>query len=266
MTRDKPTRPLLRYYGGKWRLASWIIGHFPEHQLYVEPFAGSAAVLMKKRPSRFEVINDIDSQVINFFKVLRDRPNELATALRFTPYSREEFEKSFEDSSEDPLERARMYFICAWQGFGGPRKTRQSGWKVQKRTWESGRSDQIPEWNNAKDIFAAARRLSRVQIENDHALHVIRRWDTPGTLFYVDPPYPADTRNQRWCKSAYSHELDGQDHYHLANLLNKIKGKAIISTYPNPLYDELFKGWITDKKTAQTMNKTNATEVLYIKP
>lgn len=259
------TRPILRYYGGKWRLASWIIAQFPEHQCYVEPFGGAASVLLRKPPSPFEVYNDLDGDVVNFFRVLRERPRELLRVLQFSPYSRQEFDCSYAPSA-DPLERARQFFIMAWQGYGGPRREKITGWKIQKRGWESGRADQITEWNTAKEILTAARRFLDIQIESDDALKVIQRFDTPHTLFYCDPPYPADTRNAKWSKRAYTCELGGQDHLHLANLLQRIQGRAIISTYPNVMYDELFQGWIRKEKTCRTMNKTIATEVLYISP
>jgi DNA adenine methylase len=169
-------------------------------------------------------------------------------------------------SCEDELDRARRFFVMAWQGYGGPRKEKLTGWKIQKRKWESGRCDQVEEWNLAKRVLSAAQRLREVQIESDDALRVIRRFDTPKTLFYCDPPYPANTRNRRWCKRAYNHELGGMDHVHLANLLNQIEGTAVISSYPNELYDELFASWRRVERTAQTMNKTIATEVLYLHP
>lgn len=266
MVQEVPVeRPLLRYYGGKWRLASWIIKHFPEHECYVEPFGGAASVMLRKAPSRFEVYNDLCGDVVNFFRMLRERRRELVQALRHTPYAREEFNLSCEPSSDD-LERARRFFVMAWQGYGGPRKQRLTGWKIQKRSWHSGRADQLTEWKQAKGICRAARRFENVQIERDDALKVIRRFDTPSTLFYCDPPYPTDTRNARWSKRAYNHELGAYDHVHLANLLRQIQGRAVISTYPNRLYDEMFEGWTKKERTAQTMNKTVATEVIYISP
>lgn len=261
-------RPLLRYYGAKWRLASWIIEYFPAHECYVEPFGGSAAVLLKKEPSRFEVYNDLDADVVNFFRVLRTRSRELFRALKYTPYAKAEFLESYAPA-EDELERARQFFVMAWQGYGGPRRERKTGWKYQKRGWDqnkSGRSDQVPEWNGAKCVMSAARRLLNVQIESDQALKVIQRFDTPETLFYCDPPYPAPTRNSKWAHCGYACELGLDDHVHLANLLNRIQGNAIISTYPNELYAGLFKDWTRVEKTTQTMNKTIGHEVLYVSP
>lgn len=258
-------RPALRYYGGKWRLAPWIIRHFPDHQCYCEPFAGSAAVLLRKPASQFEIYNDLDGAMVAFFKLLRERPEELIHQLNLTPYSRAEYNLAYEPSSDD-MEKARRLFVLAWQGFGGPRKQMRTGWKYQRRAWHSGRADQITEWLQARQLLPIVERLSAVQFENDDALRVIHRFDSEKTLFYCDPPYPADTRNQRWSKSAYTFEINGEDHYHLCNVLKKIKGFAVISTYPNDLYEELFADWIRKERTAQTMNKSIGREVLYISP
>lgn len=246
-------------------MAPWIIKHFPEHRCYVEPFAGSGAVLLRKAPSQFEIYNDLDGAIVGFFKLLRERPDELIRALLFTPYSRREYDAAFEPAA-DELENARRLFILAWQGFGGPRKQMRTGWKYQHRAWHTGRSDQITEWCQARELLPIVERLQHVQLENDDALKVIKRFDGTDTLFYCDPPYPADTRNAKWSKSAYSCEINGQYHYHLCNELNKIEGLAIISTYPNALYDELFAGWVRKERSMQTMNKTGGLEVIYISP
>jgi len=260
-----PTHPILRYFGGKWRLAPWIIRHFPAHTCYCEPFGGAAGVLLRKSPSQFEIYNDLDSDLVTFFRVVRERPDELMRALFLTPFSREEYSAAYEPAADD-IEKARRLFVLAWQGYGGPRKQMRTGWKYQKRAWHSGRADQLSEWAHAIAFGPIVERLRNVQIECDEASSVIRRFDGAETLFYVDPPYPTDTRNERWSKKAYQHELAGHDHCHLANQLNSIKGLAIISTYPNEVYDEIYAGWTRKEKTCQTMNKTIARELLYISP
>jgi DNA adenine methylase len=259
-------RPLLRYYGGKWRLAPWIISFFPAHTTYVEPFCGAASVLLRKEPSAIEVINDADREVVNLFRVLRERRSELRELLELTPYGRGEYLDCLPDSN-DPLERARRFFVCHWQSVGHCR-ARRTGWKFFSRPKKlNGCTSELTDWQKAiESIPAAADRLAGVQLECADALSIILRYDTPATLFYVDPPYPANTRNRRWCKSSYAHELTAHDHVHLANLLNRIQGMAIVSTYPNSLYSELFAGWTRVEKSAQTMNKTIATEVLYLSP
>src|SRR4051812_1578874 len=114
-----PTRPVLRYHGGKWRIAPWIIEHFPPHLMYVEPFAGAASVLLRKPRVDFEVYNDLDTDVVNVFRVLRDpaAASQLAEQLSLTPWSRREFEVSYE-ISDDPVERARRTLIRSFMGHG----------------------------------------------------------------------------------------------------------------------------------------------------
>lgn len=258
-------RPALRYYGAKWRLSSWIIRQFPRHGCYVEPYAGTGAVLMRKPRVKLEVFNDSDLEIVNFFRVLREQPEKVLHAIRYTPYSRFEFDLSYEAATE-PIERARRFFVRSWQGYGGPRIKRLTGWKYQARHWESGRADQVNEWNDAKSLEAFVARLEGVQLECDDALKVIARFDTEETLFYCDPPYPSSTWNKSWNKDGYTHEIDAHHHVHLSNLLHRIKGMAAISTYPNPLYDEMFGGWQRLEKTCQTMNKSIATELLYLSP
>jgi DNA adenine methylase len=263
-----PRNPALRYYGAKWRLASWIAQYFPPHITYVEPFGGAAGVLLRKPLSPVEVYNDLDSGVFNFFKVLRERRRDLLQALKNTPYSRQEFQNAFLDSDPvDDMERARRFFISSWQGFGGARDT-MTGWKRQKTLWiNNARINQMGEWRGAvRNLGRVADRLRKVQLEHDDALKVIQFFDTPETLFYCDPPYPKDTRNRNWANRAYAHEFTPHDHVHLANALNQIKGLALVSTYPNEHYSELFAGWPSVTTTCQTMNKTVATEQLYISP
>lgn len=261
-----PANPALRYYGGKFRLGRWIAKHLPAHVVYVEPFGGAAGCLLRKEPSPIEVYNDLDGSVVNFWRVLREQPKALVRALRGTPFSREEFLLSYEPTDE-PIERARRYFVQSWQSFGGPGLHRKTGWKVQKRVWEKSRANQMEEWHGAiSNLYAVARRFRAVQIERDDALKVITRFDSKDTLFYCDPPYPSDTRNISWCKGAYNHEFSTDDHVHLANLLHRVTGGAVISCYPTPLYDELFKDWERIETTTQTMNKTIAVECLFIKP
>lgn len=256
-------RPVIRYFGSKWRLAPWIISHFPAHTCYVEPFGGSASVLLRKAPSKLEVYNDLDSEVVTFFRMLRTRPEELEYLLKNTPYSFEEYEQSFE-SSDDEIETARRFMVRMWMGYAGV-SGRKTGWKRQSRTWGSSRSMVIERWLKARDIANAVERFQQVQIEHRCALSVIKSFDEPSTLFYVDPPYPEETRTKRW-RNAYSMESDHDFHVHLINLIRDIKGACVISSYPNQLYDNHLSDWERVEKQANTIShKRVATEVLYIK-
>lgn len=256
--------PALRYYGAKFRIGRKIADLLPTHVTYVEPFGGAAGVLLKKPVSTVEVYNDLDGRVVNFFRILRKDAKALARAVSLTPYSRSEFDDSF-DRSEDPMEDARRFFTCSWQSFGGP--NRSTGWKIQVAPWNNSRANQCKEWRSAcRNLLRVAKRFRTVQVEHYDALKVITRFDSPDTVFYCDPPYPASTRNSRWCQSGYAHEFTSQDHVHLANLLSSIQGMALVSTYPNALYEDLFSEWRRIEFTSQTMNKTIATELVYLSP
>lgn len=257
-------RPVIRYFGSKWRLAPWIISHFPEHTCYVEPFGGSASVLLRKDPAKLEVYNDLDSEVVTFFRMLRTRPEDLEYLLVNTPYSFEEYEQSFEPSDDD-LEIARRFMVRMWMGYAGV-SGRKTGWKRQSRTWDSSRSMVIERWLKARDIADAVERFQQVQIEHRCALDVIKSFDEKTTLFYLDPPYPEETRTKRW-RSAYSIESDLDFHVHLINLIKDVKGSVVISSYPNRIYDEHLSCWKRVKKLANTISHNRiATEVLYLKP
>jgi DNA adenine methylase len=235
-----PKRPSFRYHGAKWRIAEWIIKQFPPHTCYVEPFAGAASLLMKKSPAPLEVINDLNSDVVNFFDVLRTRTDELVRAIELTPWSREVWSRSFEHHP-DPLENALRFYVRATQSFGASesKKKSYSGWRTQKNMNRG--STILKEWNTQDHLFDVARRLKLVQIENQDALSVIKRFDAKGTLFYVDPPYVLSTREN--ASRGYSHEMTDDEHRSLISLLQQVQGMVIISGYRCELYDQLLVDW-----------------------
>lgn len=265
MTDVVPARPALRYFGGKWRLAPWIISHFPEHQVYVEPYGGSAAVLLRKTPCVTETFNDLDRSVVAFFKVLRERPADLIRAIDLTPFSRAEYELAREPC-DDELEAARRLYVLSYQQRGGARHGRRGGWRFGKLNHNAKGSRAIVQWQDVGHLWAVALRLKLVQIECDDALAVIRRYDTDRTLFYLDPPYVQSARNERWRFHAYHHELSDDQHRELAAVLHAIKGMAIVSGYPSPLYEEIYRGWETRTCRAVTDASQNVTECLWLNP
>lgn len=266
-------RPLLRYYGSKWTLAPWIIENFPDHDGYVEPFAGAAAVLLRKRPEPIEVYNDADGEVVNLFRVMREQPEQLIRAIELTPYAREELYTAYTPDG-DPLERARRLYIRAWQGHGGARAQWRTGWRFQRS--DNQRTTVVRDWNDNGRLNDIAGRLKNVQIEHDDAFAIIERFDAPGTLFYCDPPYMPDTRSERWRSKGYAVEFSAEQHEQLASLLSDIDGMAIVSGYPSPEYAEWYSGWTMLTKTARVdpHNKAPrgdkrwnlATECLWLSP
>jgi len=261
-------RPALRYHGAKWRLAPWIIRHLPQHVCYVEPFGGAMGVLLRKPPSHLDVYNDLDGEVVNFFLYLRDRPADLIRAIELTPFSRAEL-----DHAQGPtqglgeLERARRFYVRAWQAIGGPRTRWRPGWRFQKN--EAHGKGNISDWTDTGRLYAVAQRLRTIYFENDEALPIIARYDAPTTLFYCDPPYPGRTRSEGW-RATYAHEMDDDAHAQLAHSLQAIQGMAIISSYPSSLYDDLYAGWQVHTTSARTntyrTGAGKATECIWISP
>lgn len=265
---DAPKRPALRYHGGKWRLASWIISYFPEHRVYVESFGGAASVLIQKARSYAEVYNDLDNEIVNLFRVLRDteQSRELLQMLRYTPYARAEFEQSYA-SSDDPIERARRTLFRSAAGYS------TAGANAAK--WQTGfrgnvtRSNTTPahDWAtlpNSLRVFAD--RLQGVVIENQPALDVIVRYDGPATLHYADPPYPFDTRNKRWAGNCYRHEMSDSEHRELSGTLHSVKGMVILSGYSCSMYDRLYEDWHRTDRKAWADRALERTESLWLSP
>lgn len=259
-------RPLVRYHGGKWKLADWIIGHMPRHRFYVEPFGGGGSVLLKKPRSYAEVYNDLDSEMVNLFTVVRDRGAELIQAVELTPYSREEFDRSYEPS-EDPLEQARRTVTRSFQGFGS---VAACGAKTGFRS-NSNRSGTTPahDWRNYPScITSIIDRLRGVVLENKDAVEVMRQHDTEETLHYVDPPYVWSTRStgNPYCKKGYKYELSDNDHVKLADELKSLKGRVLLSGYDCDLYRSLYPNWFIIHKKTHADGALDRTEVLWLSP
>jgi DNA adenine methylase len=247
MTADPPkvSRPVLKYFGSKWRMSAKIIELLgTAHTSYVEPYGGSAAVLLQKPKVDIEVINDLNMDVVTFFRVLRDSPIELLREIELTPFSRVEYLASTQvpDDVTD-IERARLFFIRSWQGFSGSATQARNGWRYQSRVYGNRLTKVDLDWHALDRLELAAVRLRHVQIEHDDALSVIKRFDGTRTAFYIDPPYPEITRSKQWGKNAYQHELMTQDHIHLLNLLRRVKGHVVLSCYESGLYSQMLQGW-----------------------
>lgn len=255
------------WYGGKFSHLDWLLPLLPQTTHYCEPFGGSAAVLINRPPSPVETYNDLDGEVANFFRVLRDQKDALIEAVGLTPFSREEFERAIADPVQglSDLERARRFYVRARQVRTGLAQTASSGrWAHCLLTSRAGMAGAVSRWLGAvEDLPAIAQRLLRVQIEHDTATNVIRRYDSPETLFYCDPPYPHDSRGDA---KAYKYEMTDADHRELAAVLHHVQGKVALSSYHSRLMDSLFSDWDCIEAPEKTIHSTKQqrTEVLWV--
>lgn len=232
-------RPVFRYYGGKWRIAPQIIALMPKHEVYVEAFAGSAAVLLQKPRVNCEILNDRWDELINVFRCLRDHGEIMLRGLYFTPYARTEYVHAYEPT-QDPIEAARRFIYRSTAGIGTDSSRRRNGFKT---SLDDGRYGRSKSWASLpENVVQVIERLRGVEIENKDALSVMGQFDRPHTLHYVDPPYMAATRKAP--KEGYRHEMMHEtSHRELLAFLRTLKGKVIVSGYPHPLYDRVLKGW-----------------------
>lgn len=266
---EPPRRPALRWHGGKWKLAPFIIGHFPPHRVYVEPYGGAASVLIGKQRSYAEVYNDMDGLVVNLFRILRSpEMPELIRRLEMTPFARQEFEVAYE-VSEDPIEEARRLVVRSFMGFGsdGFNRNVRTGFRAN-----SNRSGTTPahDWVNLPAALrAVAERFQGVVIEHRDAMEVITQHDGDDTLHYLDPPYMPATRSDKSRKSggayhAYVHEMAEADHHSMLSRIIDLKGAVIISGYPTTIYDEALESWHRVTCDALADGALKRTEVLWI--
>lgn len=252
----QPVKPPFAYYGGKTTLAPVIASLLPEHEHYVEPFAGSLAVLLAKKPSRAETVNDLDGDLVTFWRVLRDQPEDLMRVCALTPHARAEYELSRDLDVTSDLERARRVWVRLTQSRSQSMKP--TGWKFAKNPL--ARTFDLSYFVDRVESCAA--RLSGVAIESRDALEVIRDFGSePTVCLYVDPPYLGSTR-----ATNYRVEMTADDaHVALADALNECKASVVLSGYDAPLYADLFDGWHRlDLQGATTLSgDTDRVEVLW---
>ncbi len=246
------------WYGGKFSHLDWLLPLLPDAYHFCEPFGGSAAVLINRPPSPIETYNDIDGEVVNFFRVLRDQKEELLQEIGLTPFSREELRIAVEKSVTglSDLERARRFFVRARQVRTGLAQTASEGrWAHCRLTSRAGMAGAVSRWlGSVEGLSEIAQRLLRVQIENAPALEVIARYDSPHTLFYCDPPYMHESRSDT---NAYAYEMSDSEHIELARVLHSVKGKVAISGYSSPRMDALYADWTAIEAPIKKAHSTN---------
>ena len=258
------TRPVLKYHGGKWRVADWVLAHLPPHHTYVEPFGGAASVLLRKAPSPIEVYNDLDDDVVRLFRVLRDpvQAEELRRAVELTPWSRSEFHACWErpDGLSD-VELCRRLIVRSFQAVGAKRARTRNGWRARAdrisptgawRSWPA----QIPHY---------VERLRSVLIESVPADRLFPLYDSVQTAWFVDPPYLHSTRawDQR---SIYSHELSVADHEALLATLQALSGAVLLAGYRSELYDDTLSAWRRVDVRARAQGNLPRVESMWLNP
>lgn len=263
------TKPLMRYHGAKWRLAPWIISQMPAHKSYIEPFGGSAAILLSKTPVANEVYNDLNDEIVTLFRTIRDPLlcQQLITAVSLTPYSRVDFEECLTyEGISDPIEISRRLLVRANMAYGSTGASKNTtGFNAYSRPGY----DRIGFWRNTPNVITqVADRLASVFIEHRCALRLIKDHDHLDALFYLDPPYMTGTRKSNG--DMYSNELSDADHEELLKSVLLCQGMVMISGYESELYNDMLSGWMKSTKSVcangQSSGGVKRTEVLWISP
>ena len=249
---------ILKYPGAKNRIADWICEYIPDHEVYLEPFFGSGAVFFAKTPARIETLNDLDGNVVNYFRVIREKADELVELLEMTPYARDEYYAACEVNPGDSgVEKARKFAVRCWQGFGASNLYR-NGFRSSQRSISPHTTK---EWRNLPErLIEASERLKNAQIENLPATEIIRRYDTKDVFIYADPPYLHGTRKNY----LYKHEMEDQDHIELLKVLAEHPGKVLLSGYDNELYNDMLPGWRKAQKKTQAEAGIPRVETLWM--
>lgn len=252
-------KAILKYPGSKWSIAKWIISFFPSHHSYLEPFAGSMAVLLNKPRSNIETVNDLDGNVVNLFEWIRKDPEKLAHAIYYTPYARKVYDTAFATVPEDSFERAVNFYIRLNMGHGFRTNGEKVGWKNDVQGRERSYASQ--DWCNLPEkIMQAAERLRGVQIENRPAVELIKKFNHQKVLVYGDPPYVLGTRHGK----QYRYEMDDKDQNELLDVLIDHKGPVLLSGYDNDLYNDRLKGWHKEVTTCYSQTCSKKKEVLWM--
>lgn len=254
-------------------MASWIIAHMPPHEVYVEPFFGSGAIFFRKPPAKLSTLNDINGHVVNLFRAMRERPEDLATAVALTPWSREEYELSYDRDLDalDPVEAARRFLVRTWQGYGSAADQHRNGWRVVREEKKGPRRTPYRQWQNLPDrVLVAAAILKDAQIECKAAMDVIQAHrQSPGVLIYCDPPYVLSSLgSKRNGRKIYDDQMTDEEHEELLAGLSEHPGPVLLSGYDSPLYGVLEgkHDWSRVSTLAATEKGGSRTEVLWLNP
>lgn len=230
-------RTPIRYFGGKFRISSWIISYFPNHRIYCEPFGGGGSVLFNKQPCYQDVYNDLDGEMVNLFEVLRDHGEDLARSIELTPFSKVEHDQAYQNTS-DKIEQARRTLIKSHMSFGSNGIQSKSGFR---RNVHRSYTTPAHDWGClAPVILEAMNNIRGIIIDQMPAIDCIENYDSKETLFYIDPPYHHETRGR---SDRYRNEMSEDDHVNLLLLLNSVEGMVVLSGYRHKSYEQLLSNW-----------------------
>ncbi|WCK73164.1 DNA adenine methylase [Agrobacterium tumefaciens] len=250
----------MRWHGGKWRIAPWVIDHFPPHKVYVEPFGGAASVLLQKPRALSEIYNDLDQDLVRMFRIIRDQSDELTRAIALTPYARDEYRGLYEPV-DDELEATRRFIVRSFMGMNSKGALAKSGFDA--RINPDSFTSRLRSLADLPDQVAlVAGRFLHVLIENCDAKQLITRYDRDDALIYLDPPYVSETRSGKY----YTHEMTDADHSALLAAIDASSAMVVISGYPSDLYDKAMIGWHRVETKAHTDGAKARIEVLWINP
>lgn len=251
---------VLKWPGAKWSIANKIIELIPSHKIYVEPYLGSGAVFFNKTSCNTEILNDLDGDIVNLFNCIRDYPEELAKLIKFTPYSREEYKKSYQRDGEG-LERARKFLVRCNMARAGMQYY-SSSWRHAGPVLGATCKQRVTgAWNKLpSSILEAAIRLKDAEIECTDAIELIEKYNRKDCLLYVDPPYLLSTRKQRYYNVEFETE---QQHVKLLEALKKHSGPVMLSGYDSELYNDMLSEWNKHEIIAQAEQGKRRTEVIW---
>ncbi|MBF2754124.1 MAG: DNA adenine methylase [Gammaproteobacteria bacterium AqS3] len=255
------------YYGGKVRLFPWIVENLPPALSFVDLYGGSGVVALNVVYQYKRVVyNDLNSDIVNFFWVLREFPDELISKITLTPCSRDEHARSHEET-EDPIESARRTFVRIIQSYGQiGTKNSKSGWILPQK--QGNRTSSI--LSRVNGLGGVVDRLREMEIENRPAMTLIEKESRSDTLLFADPPYVHSSRNAR---HGYAFEMSDEDHAAMCEAFNRSKANVVLCGYENEVYNDLLRGWHVVKKevvsTAAASKRgkktNNRVECLWIK-
>ena len=251
---------VLKWPGAKWSIANQIVQLLPPHKIYLEPFFGSGAVFFNKQPCNTEIINDLDNDIVNLFKCIRDYPEELAALIELTPYSRDEYKESY-NREGDGLERARQFIIRCNMARAGMQYY-SSSWRHAGPVLGATCKQRVSgAWNKVPGyILEATKRLKDAEIECMDALDLIKKYNRNDCLIYVDPPYLLSTRRQRY----YNVEMEKEEqHIELLEVLKAHSGPVILSGYDTDIYNDLLPGWTKYEIVTQAEQGLKRKEVIW---